>query len=334
MIQINDNEYFKLYACCIPVKGAKRSTICDLQRNTFIYISNNIYDLFDTNNNILSSMPSLEKELVKVLDYLVKNEMGFITDEPNKFSALDLSNNDYPEILKNVIVDFDKNSNHNISSISSQLSKLRCSALELRFFDPISKPKFEMILSQFDKSSVRSLHVVLHNSEWTTKENLNNFCADYKRLKQIIVHSSETKSIDKVDLQTVIIYTEQRINDESHCGNISPHYFQANVDFYAETLKVNNCLDKKIGIDKNGYIKNCPSMQTTFGHVNEVLLKDVLDLKEFKYLGNIKKDEIEICKDCEFRYICLDCRAYVENSDDIFSKPKKCNYDPYSSSWH
>ena len=75
-------------------------------------------------------------------------------------------------------------------------------------------------------------------------------------------------------------------------------------------------------------------MQTTFGHVNEVLLKDVLDLKEFKYLGNIKKDEIEICKDCEFRYICLDCRAYVENSDDIFSKPKKCNYDPYSSSWH
>ena len=38
-------------------------------------------------------------------------------------------------------------------------------------------------------------------------------------------------------------------------------------------------------------------------------------------------------KDCEFRYICTDCRAYVEDPEDILSKPLKCGYNPYTGEW-
>ena len=32
-------------------------------------------------------------------------------------------------------------------------------------------------------------------------------------------------------------------------------------------------------------------------------------------------------------YVCLDCRAYVDNYRNVYSKPLKCGYDPYSGVW-
>jgi hypothetical protein len=53
----------------------------------------------------------------------------------------------------------------------------------------------------------------------------------------------------------------------------------------------------------------------------------------FKTLWSINKDSTLICRDCEFRYICTDCRAYLMDPDLINSKPLKCSYDPYLAKW-
>jgi len=37
-------------------------------------------------------------------------------------------------------------------------------------------------------------------------------------------------------------------------------------------------------------------------------------------------------KDCEFRYICHDCRAHTQN-EEKYSKPLKCKYNPYEAIW-
>lgn len=39
--------------------------------------------------------------------------------------------------------------------------------------------------------------------------------------------------------------------------------------------------------------------------------------------------QIDTCKLCEFRYMCHDCRIYITDKDNIFSKPLKCSYDIY-----
>ncbi len=39
------------------------------------------------------------------------------------------------------------------------------------------------------------------------------------------------------------------------------------------------------------------------------------------------------CDDCKFSYICTDCRAYLENPEDMYSKPLKCGYNPYTNEW-
>ena len=46
----------------------------------------------------------------------------------------------------------------------------------------------------------------------------------------------------------------------------------------------------------------------------------------------INKNAIKVCKDCEYRYACMDCRPdRLEN--DILAKPWYCSYDPYQSTW-
>ena len=39
-----------------------------------------------------------------------------------------------------------------------------------------------------------------------------------------------------------------------------------------------------------------------------------------------KKDDIDKCKECELRYMCQDCRAYIKDKENIYSAPTKCNY--------
>jgi len=48
---------------------------------------------------------------------------------------------------------------------------------------------------------------------------------------------------------------------------------------------------------------------------------------------NVTKDSVKVCKDCEFRMVCSDCRAYLEIPDDILSKTLKCGYNPYNNQW-
>lgn len=39
------------------------------------------------------------------------------------------------------------------------------------------------------------------------------------------------------------------------------------------------------------------------------------------------------CMHCEFRHICTDCRAYLDDPEDRYSKPLKCSYDPFTTKW-
>ena len=74
-------------------------------------------------------------------------------------------------------------------------------------------------------------------------------------------------------------------------------------------------------------------MKRSFGNIKNITLEEALSHPDFKKLWNINKDQIEVCKDCEFRYICTDCRAYLEDPENIYSKPLKCGYNPYTCEW-
>lgn len=87
----------------------------------------------------------------------------------------------------------------------------------------------------------------------------------------------------------------------------------------------NSCLYKKVSLDKDGYVRNCPSMAEKYD-LSDGLGK-IIKTPAFRKYWNITKKEVEVCKDCEFRYNCLDCRAHTKNG--LFGKPITCKYNPF-----
>ena len=160
-----------------------------------------------------------------------------------------------------------------------------------------------------------------------------DLCLKNQRIGSIIFHSakSDKKKTIKENGSSVlnIINTTQKINSCEACGVIDKKYFVLEQSSFIESLSFNSCLNEKVSVDENGFIKNCPSMKKDFGNIkNKYNFNEIVEDKNFKEYWRISKDKIKECKVCEYRHICQDCRAYTQNSSIKTAKPLKCNYNP------
>ena len=153
------------------------------------------------------------------------------------------------------------------------------------------------------------------------------------RVTKLFLH--DTKDVVLKDISTTfeIHYIKNLITSFNNCGIVDSKYFNVNNYKVLESFEFNSCLNQKISVDINGDIRNCPSMPKKFGNIVQDSLTDALENNNFKEFWKIPKTKITTCKDCEYKFICTDCRAFTENPEDKFSKPLKCGYDPYSNKW-
>lgn len=102
---------------------------------------------------------------------------------------------------------------------------------------------------------------------------------------------------------------------------------------FLESMSFNSCLNRKLCIDKDGNLKNCLAMPASFGNMADIKNGDKWLTPEFEKLWHINKDKIDVCKDCEYRYMCVDCRCFIKDPQNIYSQPSKCQYNPYIAKW-
>ena len=331
-------KVFKMFASCIPVKGAKRSVICDLQRSKYQFIPNILFDILSTlkDQPISKIKAHFENKHDETIDeyfrFLIEQEFGFFCDNPESFPDLDLSWK-FPGEISNAIVDIDANSQHNFLDIFEQLERLGCKGLQLRFFSPFSLKKIEETLLFLKETRIKSVEISIAYQAHFEEETLIEFFNQFPRLHLIILYGAPKEYFYHDDKNVFLYYTEDLITSETHCGQISRSHFRPNISVFTEAQLHNTCLNRKVSVDRNGYIRNCPSLKKDFGHIKEVSFAEALLDPTFKQMWSIHKDQIETCRDCEFRYICSDCRAYVESAENIYSKPLKCGYDPYTNTW-
>jgi SPASM domain peptide maturase of grasp-with-spasm system len=334
------DKYFLLFSNCIPVKGANRSVIVDVQREEMFFIPNDFYELVkelnqDTYNEVCSAYDEESVEyLNNYIEYLISNELGFWTDTPSFFPAMSL-NWDSPSIITNAIVDVKSDSNHPWKKIFNELEDLGCKDIQLRFYDFINPAELSNILDLLDKRRIKSVEIILKFDEVYKKRFALALTKKYLRIRTLYFHSSPKNDVYVMnDGKTAlamgnIVYIKQTISSNEHCGQINPGFFTFGISSFSEAVNFNSCLNRKVSIDYNGDLKNCPTLNKVFGNVNTDLISEVLN-SDFTRLWYINKDQINICKDCEFRYVCTDCRGFLDND---FQKPKKCTYDPYISQW-
>ena len=340
MKNFDPNSHFILFANCLPVKGASRSLICDLQNEKYHYIPNDLYDLLqETRNTKFVELYNLfedddKKIIEEYIEFLLKNNLGFFDSDPVIFPEMSLEW-DTPAEITNSIIDIDATEMAQIdyAELFRQLSDLNCSCVQIRSFSQLDSSTLEGLLNYTLDSRINEIRLFLEYNPEIDNTIQERLLTKHKRIYEVIYFGSpENKVVMNADVR--FIHMDLSNLGVGDCGQICSGLFSVNIPHFTESINFNSCLNKKISIDIHGEIKNCPSQVNSFGNINNMTLKEALKNKDFLKLWKVKKDDIQICKDCEYRYICTDCRIFITDENNPLSKPSKCTYDPYTTTWN
>ena len=337
------DQYLRLFANCFLTKGVVRSVIIDGFRGGFEFIPNDLADILEeAKNQTISSLydaygPENEAALDEYLDFLVEKEYIFFVSEQEKDLFPDLPQQwMIPAQIGNAILDVQDTGVYDLEQAIAELDEFQCPALQIRIFKPVPFEWLIRIMRVIDQTCLEHIELFVPYQEDLSPDRLQWLVLHYQKITSLYIHGApEDTQIteNSIDRISTIAYLSEAITDEQHCGVVALPFFSTNINHYMESQEHNTCLNRKISIDKQGWIRNCPSMPRQFGRFPETSLKQALEDPDFQRYWQHTKQQINTCSVCEFRHICTDCRAYVAGNDHDQGKPAKCSYDPYTASW-
>jgi len=345
----NAEMYVHLFADCMPVKGASVMAIYDLTRNDIILLPQEYYEWIsnmasDKIGKLIAQLQDEEKErFVEFIGFLYTNEYITFVEDPSIFPPLE-ETWDMPAIIQNAVIDVNLLA-HDFNKIFKELDTLGCHFVQIRCFSNLlNEDSIYALVSSCYHTSVQSIELLLKYNACIADKFYIKLVEDHPIISSLIIHSALEEKVLDVDygcnevageyIKKQIQLVTEIIDSHHHCGIIAIGNFCApTVSTFFENKLFNGCLNRKISIDALGEIKNCPSMPESYGNISNTSLDNALNGTAFKNKWKITKDQIEVCKDCQFRYACTDCRAFVEKPADLYSKPLKCGYDPYNNEW-
>lgn len=96
----------------------------------------------------------------------------------------------------------------------------------------------------------------------------------------------------------------------------------------------NSCWLGKAAITAEGEVLPCVfERELVAGNLNEHSLQWIVH-NGLRPFWKLTRDKISVCRDCEYRYICRDCRPWAYGyTGDLYAKTPTCTYDPYTGEW-
>lgn len=117
---------------------------------------------------------------------------------------------------------------------------------------------------------------------------------------------------------------------------IKPPFYTDEQTFY-RAQRCHSCLTGKIAVTADGDVIPCIFARNQLcGNIITAPLAEILRGEPLKNIWHTTKDNIEKCKDCEYRYACNDCRPLAQGSDSQkrwLACSAGCSYDPYTGKW-
>ncbi|PXW12559.1 SPASM domain peptide maturase of grasp-with-spasm system [Chryseobacterium sp. CBTAP 102] len=336
-------KYFNLFSNILITKGSTRILISDLQRNVSELYPLELYGIIEelkinSIDEVLSEYDDESKEIFQqYMNLLLEKEYGFITenDWDKNFPPLSYEYHE-PNPITNLFIELDNIKI--LKKIYPSVENLGIRHLVIYSLKPLTVKEFIEIDKTFKTSVLSGIEIFSPFHQEVNLSFIQALQQNTVRIYRLIFFNCSKppfKAKDEYRFSLHFVKDDLKI---SACGKVELKYFNTNINKVIEAVNHNSCLYKKIGIDKKGNIKNCPLMNESFGNIHQQNLEEAINHPDFRKYWNLTKDQIEICKDCEFRYICTDCRAYTENSlknkEGLnISKPLKCGYNPYTGLW-
>jgi radical SAM protein with 4Fe4S-binding SPASM domain len=96
----------------------------------------------------------------------------------------------------------------------------------------------------------------------------------------------------------------------------------------------NSCWFGKAAISPQGDVLPCVfARDQVAGNLHEHSLAWIFQ-NGLRSYWQLTRDKVDVCLDCEYRYICRDCRPWAYGyTGDLYAKSPTCTYDPYTGEW-
>lgn len=106
----------------------------------------------------------------------------------------------------------------------------------------------------------------------------------------------------------------------------------ATLQFFERCQEYHPCLGGILTISSDGYVYVCRTMrEKSLGNVLDTNLSEIIRNRkeEIEKFWNVTRDNIAPCRDCEYRYSCMECRAIEK---DVY-QTNLCHYNPHAGEW-
>lgn len=298
-------------------RGYIRSTLCDLSRNNYHFIPNELFDLLSKYNKVLSI-----KDILKIEDdincdlydeyfnFLLKN--NYITEIPNEliesFPDMEFVF-EYPFLIENIYFVVTSNNICNIEKLF-QLGIVN-----------ITKNYTFLIDTDIGEEDIIKF-----------TNNISNLTICFQK---IVVN----RSINIKNKLIEVITFNGNINDDFFKNDTvkkSFPKFYNNIILYTESKNHHTFFNRSIFINSNGLILRHYLDKNNFGNIFKISDKELIQIisdKEFRKYWNIKKDNTNICEVCELRMMCVDIRVPKKLSKTKWGHNEECSYNPYVAKW-
>lgn len=321
--------YIKFYDSCVPVVGANSGVIYDIHRGEIHFFPKLFVEILLKSQNkklkyFFNNFKNKRAILEEYLNYLVDSELIFLTKTPKLFIGL---NTEFrkPFLLDVIILEIDFLSREKRKLIQEP-ALYGCKELILVTKEELQKKHIDDVLDYVMGNKVEVIKIITkysptYNTEYSLKKD--------PRLREILVYDAPfNRNIGNFKFVNygLPIIMNRKIE--------SIQDFIVNTYAFIESLNHNLFFNRKIYIDNNDNIKHYFSEDNGFAKLNGECLDKIIDKPSFKGLWNITKDQIEVCRDCEFRFICPDNRVPIKRKNkDLYFHKTDCNYNPYTSKW-
>lgn len=312
------------YSLSVPVEGFLRTAVYDLQANDYFFVHNGVQDMI-TNTDLSETIQQLISERA-IFEKPSRVQVKFISAEEY----------DYPSSITNAIIEVD--GNKSIDDLLNHLEMLKCYNVQW-----VYKGKSSDLYQFLDNSIDKIQHSIIKYCEIVLDERDFNIVRPlltrkrFPELGKIFLHSASSCSYSTNNSeQPHIIYFDSDGAYNTHQYNKSIHFFVVNYLLYMESLRYNSYYNRKIFINLLGNVSVGPLSDSFFGNVYEQGFdwSTVLERKDIKVIWELHKDMISVCKNCEFRYMCIDSRIPKKHSEGTeWYHDTECNYNPFIAKW-
>jgi hypothetical protein len=311
--------------------GFKHIIFYDIERQTYTRIlKTDLFESIEFKRFDLEQVSELGLQLLKSHKLIVETKIA--SDKQLKEAAF--YKWEHPSKITNALIEL-SGSNELIcpfafSKMLKYLDVLMCRHVVFHLKSTITSAQLMVLIELAHLSGMHSLQMIVpYELEYDT-DDFGLFLMRQPKLKYILFENSPLER----NLENKIFFTRNKLksNNRKH-----PQQFNTNLSLFSEGQYNHTYFNRKLFIGEKGEIKNALECEEIHGWIQAISkaeqLVELIKAPAFQKLWFVNKERCEVCKDCEYRYMCVDNRVPYPKEDGYWHHQEACNYDPYEGRW-